>query len=61
LNPGRWSGETRDWSVVDKVWLKPEKVEVDETECFDEIMFLKNEFYLSTSLITSANWIIIFG
>jgi len=25
-NPNRWSGETRDWSIEDQVWLNPEKV-----------------------------------
>jgi putative transposase len=26
-NPGRWTRGTRDWSIVDKVWLNPEKTE----------------------------------
>ncbi|MBD2847462.1 transposase [Paenibacillus sp. IB182496] len=25
-NPSRWSGEMRDWSLKDEVWLNPEKV-----------------------------------
>jgi hypothetical protein len=37
LNPGRWSGKTRDWSIVDKVWLNPEKADADFDENFDEI------------------------
>jgi putative transposase len=37
LNPGRWSGKTRDWSIVDKVWLNPEKADADFNENFDEI------------------------
>jgi len=24
-NPNRWSGETRDWSLTEEVWLNPEK------------------------------------
>lgn len=27
MNPGRWSRDTRDWSIVDKVWLNPEKAD----------------------------------
>ncbi|MEQ6353466.1 hypothetical protein ABNX05_02435 [Lysinibacillus sp. M3] len=23
--PSRWSGATRDWSLVEEVWLNPEK------------------------------------
>jgi len=31
-NPGRWSGNTRDWSLEDEVWLNPEKTTPIETE-----------------------------
>jgi putative transposase len=27
-HPNRWTGNTRNWSLEDKVWLNPEKVEV---------------------------------
>lgn len=27
MHPERWTKETRDWSIVDKVWLNPEKVD----------------------------------
>jgi putative transposase len=27
MNPNRWTRDTRDWSIVDKVWLNPEKTE----------------------------------
>lgn len=30
-NPCRWSRDTRDWSIVDKVYLNPEKIEKAET------------------------------
>ncbi len=26
-HPGRWTKDTRDWSIVDKVWLNPEKAD----------------------------------
>jgi putative transposase len=27
MHPNRWTKDTRDWSIVDKVWLNPEKVD----------------------------------
>lgn len=33
-NPQRWSGDTRNWSPVDEVWLNPEK----STKKTDEII-----------------------
>ncbi len=27
MHPERWSKETRDWSIIDKVWLNPEKAD----------------------------------
>ncbi len=27
IHPNRWTRDTRDWSIVDKVWLNPERTE----------------------------------
>ncbi len=27
MHPNRWTRDTRDWSIVDKVWLNPEKTD----------------------------------
>ena len=37
LNPNRWSRTTRDWSILDKVWLNPEK-----TDALSEYKNIKN-------------------
>ncbi len=34
-HPERWSRNTRNWSLSDKVWLNPEKEE--SINCIDEI------------------------
>ncbi len=32
-HPERWTGQTRDWSLINEVWLNPEKSQVeDKTE-----------------------------
>jgi putative transposase len=36
MNPGRWTKDTRDWSIVDKVWLNPEKVETSAETKMEE-------------------------
>lgn len=36
-NPERWSRATRDWSIVDKVWLNPEKSEAVDKMKKEEI------------------------
>lgn len=31
-HPQRWSGNIRDWSLEDKVWLNPEKIVVEKSD-----------------------------
>jgi len=35
-HPERWSGKTRNWSLIDEVWLNPENLAVSKDDIVEE-------------------------